>query len=134
EASAHASNTDPDGPLNVSHRVIADHLRSSSFLIADGVMPSNEGRGYVLRRIMRRAMRHAHLLGCKDPLMWKLVPALVSEMGLAYPELGRAEAAITETLKLEESRFKRTLDMGLKELEEVVASGAGLTSEGKLAG
>jgi alanyl-tRNA synthetase len=134
EASAHASNTDPDGPLNVSHRVIADHLRSSSFLIADGVMPSNEGRGYVLRRIMRRAMRHAHLLGCKDPLMWKLVPSLVAEMGLAYPELGRAEAAITETLKLEETRFKQTLETGLKELEGAISTKSGLTSDGKLSG
>lgn len=134
EASAHASNTDPDGPLNVSHRVIADHLRSSAFLVADGVMPSNDGRGYVLRRIMRRAMRHAHLLGCKDPLMWKLVPALVSEMGLAYPELGRAESAITETLKLEETRFKQTLETGLKELEGAIASKSGLTADGKLSG
>ena len=134
EASAHASHTDPDGPFNVSHRVIADHLRSSSFLIADGVMPSNEGRGYVLRRIMRRAMRHAHLLGCKDPLMWKLVPALVGEMGQAYPELGRAEATIAETLKLEETRFKTTLGTGLKELESAISSKSGLTSDGKLSG
>lgn len=134
EASAHASNTDPDGPLNVSHRVIADHLRSSAFLVADGVMPSNDGRGYVLRRIMRRAMRHAHLLGCKDPLMWKLVPALVGEMGQAYPELGRAEAAITETLKLEETRFKQTLETGLKELEGAISTKSGLTPEGKLSG
>ncbi|MFM9889402.1 MAG: alanine--tRNA ligase [Rickettsiales bacterium] len=103
---------------SASHRVIADHLRSSSFLIADGVLPSNEGRGYVLRRIMRRAMRHAHMLGCRDPLMYKLVPTLVSEMGAAYPELTRAETAITETLKLEEERFKQTLDRGLKLLEE----------------
>ncbi len=93
EASAHATSTDPDGPGKVHHRVIADHLRSTSFLIADGVMPSNEGRGYVLRRIMRRAMRHAHLLGAKDPLMYRLVPALVRQMGEAYPELGRAQAA-----------------------------------------
>ncbi|MBL8708175.1 MAG: alanine--tRNA ligase [Rhodospirillaceae bacterium] len=134
EASAHASNTDPDGPLNVSHRVIADHLRSSAFLVADGVMPSNDGRGYVLRRIMRRAMRHAHLLGCKEPLMWQLVPTLVAEMGLAYPELGRAEAAITETLKLEESRFKQTLETGLKELEGAIATKSGLTADGKLSG
>ncbi|MBI2254191.1 MAG: alanine--tRNA ligase [Proteobacteria bacterium] len=134
EASAHASNTEADGSHNVSHRVIADHLRSSSFLIADGVMPSNEGRGYVLRRIMRRAMRHAHLLGCKDPLMFKLVPALVTEMGQAYPELGRAEAAITETLKLEETRFKQTLDTGLKELEGAISSKSGLTKDGKLSG
>ena len=100
EASADASSTDPDGPHKVSHRVVADHLRSSCFLIADGVLPSNEGRGYVLRRIMRRAMRHAQLMGCKDPLMHRLVPTLVSEMGRAYPELGRAEALIAETLKL----------------------------------
>ena len=85
--------------------MIADHLRASAFLIADGVLPSNEGRGYVLRRIMRRAMRHAQMLGARDPLMWRLVPALVREMGQAYPELVRAEALITETLKLEETRF-----------------------------
>ncbi|HVO03233.1 MAG TPA: alanine--tRNA ligase, partial [Candidatus Cybelea sp.] len=120
-ASAEESNTDPDGVHKVSHRVIADHLRSTSFLIADGVMPSNEGRGYVLRRIMRRAMRHAHKLGCQDPLMWRLVPALVAEMGQAYPELVRAQAAITETLKLEETRFKETLGRGLKLLDEETA-------------
>jgi alanyl-tRNA synthetase len=102
----------------VSHRVIADHLRSSSFLIADGVSPSNEGRGYVLRRIMRRAMRHAHMLGCRDPLMYKLVPTLVHEMGAAYGELKRAEAVIIETLKLEEEKFKETLERGLKLLDE----------------
>jgi len=133
EASAQFSGTDPDGPLHNSHRVIADHLRSSAFLIADGVLPSNEGRGYVLRRIMRRAMRHAHKLGCKDPLMWRLVPALVGQMGQAYGELIRAEAAITETLKLEESRFKQTLDAGLKELE-IAVGGSGLTKDGKLSG
>ncbi|MBF9047214.1 alanine--tRNA ligase [Rhodobacterales bacterium LSUCC0031] len=121
EASAHASSVDPDGPKNVHHRVIADHLRSCSFLIADGVMPSNEGRGYVLRRIMRRAMRHAHLLGTKDPMMHKLVPALVTQMGQAYPELGRAQALITETLKLEEERFRTTLDRGLRLLEDELA-------------
>jgi alanyl-tRNA synthetase len=109
---------DPDGPQKASHRVIADHLRASSFLIADGVLPSNEGRGYVLRRIMRRAMRHAELLGAKDPLMWRLVPALTREMGQAYPELLRAEALITETLKLEETRFRRTLERGLAILDE----------------
>ncbi|MEL6121592.1 MAG: alanine--tRNA ligase, partial [Pseudomonadota bacterium] len=109
EASANATNQDPDGPGNVHHRVIADHLRSSSFLMADGVMPSNEGRGYVLRRIMRRAMRHAHLLGSKDPVMHRLVPALVAQMGQAFPELGQAQALIEETLKLEETRFKQTL-------------------------
>ncbi len=102
----------------VSHRVIADHLRSSSFLIADGVLPSNEGRGYVLRRIMRRAMRHAHMLGCKAPLMHQLVPTLVGEMGTAYPELKRAEANVIETLKLEEEKFKETLERGLKLLDE----------------
>lgn len=118
EASAHVSNVDPDGALNVHHRVIADHLRSTSFLIADGVMPSNDGRGYVLRRIMRRAMRHAHLLGAKDPLMHRLVPALVSQMGQAYPELGRAQALITETLKQEEERFRTTLDRGLRLLDD----------------
>ncbi len=117
-ASAEASKTDPDGSHAVSHRVIADHLRSTSFLMADGVMPSNEGRGYVLRRIMRRAMRHAQLLGVSEPLMWKLVPALVHQMGDAYPELRRAQALITETLKLEERRFRETLVRGLKLLEE----------------
>jgi len=112
--------------------VIADHLRSTSFLIANWVMPSNEGRGYVLRRIMRRAMRHAHLLGAQDPLMHRLVPALVSQMGQAYPELGRAQALITETLKLEEERFRTTLDRGLKLLDEELESlpeGAALPGE-----
>jgi alanyl-tRNA synthetase len=106
------------GPHKASHRVIADHLRASSFLIADGVLPSNEGRGYVLRRIMRRAMRHAELLGAKEPLMWKLVPTLTREMGQAFPELTRAEALITETLKLEETRFRAMLTRGLTLLEE----------------
>jgi alanyl-tRNA synthetase len=118
EASAHATSNDPDGPGKVSHRVIADHLRSVSFLIADGVMPSNEGRGYVLRRIMRRAMRHAHMLGAQDPVMHKLVAALVRQMGGAYPELARAQALIEETLRLEETKFKQTLDRGLKLLDE----------------
>jgi alanyl-tRNA synthetase len=115
-----ADNTgvDADGPQKVSHRVIADHLRATSFLIADGVLPSNEGRGYVLRRIMRRAMRHAELLGAKEPLMWKLVPALSREMGQAYPELLRAEPLITETLKLEETRFRKTLERGLSILDD----------------
>jgi alanyl-tRNA synthetase len=130
-ASAAESNTDPDGAAKVSHRVIADHLRASSFLIADGVLPSNEGRGYVLRRIMRRAMRHAHMIGCKDPLMYRLVPALAAEMGQAYPELIRAQAAITETLKLEETRFKETLGRGLKLLDEETAK---LASNAKLPG
>ena len=122
EASAHATSVDPDGPKNVHHRVIADHLRSCSFLLADGVMPSNEGRGYVLRRIMRRAMRHAHLLGAKDPLMHRLVPALVSQMGQAYPELGQAQPLITETLRLEEERFRTTLDRGLKLLDDELSN------------
>ncbi|WP_414897988.1 alanine--tRNA ligase [Rhodovulum sp. YEN HP10] len=121
EASAHATSTEPDGPGNVHHRVIADHLRSTSFLIADGVMPSNDGRGYVLRRIMRRAMRHAHLLGSQDPVMYRLVPALVTQMGAAYPELHRAQALIEETLKLEETRFIQTLDRGLRLLDEELA-------------
>ncbi|ABC23615.1 alanine--tRNA ligase [Rhodospirillum rubrum] len=118
EAIASAAGTDPDGPHKVSHRVIADHLRSACFLIADGVLPSNEGRGYVLRRIMRRAMRHAHMMGCVDPLMFKLVPALNREMADQFPELNRANALITETLKLEETRFKQMLDRGLKLLAE----------------
>ena len=118
EASAHASGVDRDGEYQPSHRVIADHLRSSSFLIADGVLPSNEGRGYVLRRIMRRAMRHAHIMGCTEPLLWKLVDPLSAEMGTAFPELKRAEALISETLKSEETRFKETLDRGLRLLEE----------------
>jgi alanyl-tRNA synthetase len=121
EASAHVTNVDPYGDKNVHHRVIADHLRSTSFLIADGVMPSSDGRGYVLRRIMRRAMRHAHLLGANDPMMHKLVPTLVGQMGQAYPELGRAQALIQETLLLEETRFKTTLDRGLKLLDEELA-------------
>ncbi len=121
EASANATSTDPDGPGKTHHRVIADHLRSTSFLIADGVMPSNEGRGYVLRRIMRRAMRHAHQLGAQDVVMHKLVPALVRQMGGAYPELVRAQALIEETLKLEETRFKQTLDRGLRLLDDELA-------------
>jgi alanyl-tRNA synthetase len=133
-ASAEASGADPDGPHKVSHRVIADHLRAMCFLIADGVLPSNEGRGYVLRRIMRRAMRHAHLMGCNDPLMWRLVPALVKDMGAAFPELIRANALITETLKLEETRFKATLDRGLKLLDEETAKLAkGAALEGEVA-
>ncbi len=113
-----------EGKNKASNRVIADHLRASSFLIADGVLPSNEGRGYVLRRIMRRAMRHAELLGMREPLMFKLVPALVREMGAAYPELSRAEPMITDTLQLEETRFRNTLQRGLKLLDE---DSAGLT-------
>jgi len=118
QASADATSTDPDGEHRVSHRVIADHLRATAFLIADGVLPSNEGRGYVLRRIMRRAMRHAHMIGATEPLIYKLFPALQAKMAGAFPELNRAEALITETLKLEETRFKKTLDRGLKLLDE----------------
>jgi len=122
DATASALGRGPDAETVASFRVIADHLRSSCFLIADGVLPSNEGRGYVLRRIMRRAMRHAQLLGASEPVMWKLVPSLVREMGQAYPELGRGEALITETLKLEESRFRKTLARGLSLLEDATAS------------
>lgn len=132
EASAQVAGVDPYGDQNVHHRVIADHLRSTSFLIADGVLPSNEGRGYVLRRIMRRAMRHAHLLGAKDPVMYRLVPELVRQMGQAYPELGRAQPMIEETLLLEETRFKTTLDRGLKLLDaelEGMAEGTALPGE-----
>jgi alanyl-tRNA synthetase len=133
-ASADATGTSPDGPHAVSHRVIADHLRATSFLIADGVLPSNEGRGYVLRRIMRRAMRHAQRLGAREPLMWRLVPALVREMGQAYPELPRAEAIIMETLRLEETRFRQTLERGLKLLdEEIVHLGSGRALDGEVA-
>ena len=107
-----------EGENTASHRVIADHLRSTSFLLADGVLPSNEGRGYVLRRIMRRAMRHAHLLGAKEPLMHRLVPALVTEMGAAYPELGRAQPLIEDVLAREETRFRQTLTNGLRLLDE----------------
>jgi alanyl-tRNA synthetase len=118
KAVADETGVDPDGPYRVSHRVIADHLRASAFLIADGVLPANEGRGYVLRRIMRRAMRHAELLGAREPLMWKLVAALVREMGQAYPELIQAQPLVSETLKLEETRFRRTLERGLSILDE----------------
>ncbi len=121
EASAQATSSDPDGPGKTHHRVIADHLRSTSFLIADGVLPSNEGRGYVLRRIMRRAMRHAHILGAQDPVMHRLVPALVGQMGGAYPELAQAQALIAETLRLEETRFRQTLDRGLRLLDDELA-------------
>jgi len=119
------------GPNQASHRVIADHLRASGFLVADGVLPANEGRGYVLRRIMRRAMRHAHLLGAKDPLMHRLVPALVAEMGAAYPELVRAQPLIEATLRQEETRFRQTLDKGLRLLDEATA---GMASGSTLAG
>jgi alanyl-tRNA synthetase len=120
-ASVEASGAKAEGEALSSHRVIADHLRSTSFLIADGVLPSNEGRGYVLRRIMRRGMRHAHLIGSKEPLLYRLVPVLVAEMGAAYPELKRAEALIAETLKLEETRFRETLARGIKLLDEATA-------------
>ncbi|HKS89691.1 MAG TPA: alanine--tRNA ligase, partial [Stellaceae bacterium] len=132
-ASAESSGVAADGPHAVSHRVIADHLRAASFLIADGVLPSKEGRGYVLRRIMRRAMRHAQMLGCKDPLMWRLVPALVQQMGAAYPELLRAQPLIVETLRLEEEGFRQTLGRGLALLEEM-AQGKGLKDSHTLDG
>jgi alanyl-tRNA synthetase len=121
-AIAELTGADPQGEQKASLRVIADHLRASSFLIADGVLPSNEGRGYVLRRIMRRAMRHAQLLGARDPLMYRLVWALVREMGQAYPELVRAEGLIEETLRLEETRFRKTLERGLSILDEKSSS------------
>ena len=120
-ASGQATRTETTGANQASHRVIADHLRATSFLIADGVLPANEGRGYVLRRIMRRAMRHAHILGAADPLMHRLVPTLVAEMGQAYPELGRAQPLIEETLEREETRFRQTLDKGLRLLDEATA-------------
>lgn len=130
-ASSEASGIDSD---SVSHRVIADHLRASAFLITDGVLPSNEGRGYVLRRIMRRAMRHAHMIGCTDPLMFRLVPALVQEMGDAYPELKRGEPLISETLNLEETRFKQLLERGLKLLDDATSDlAAGDTLDGETA-
>jgi alanyl-tRNA synthetase len=119
-ASAEATGQPADGPARISHRVVADHLRSTSFLIADGVLPSNEGRGYVLRRIMRRAMRHLHMMGARDPVFYKLVPALVRQMGAAYPELGRAETLIAETLRLEETRFRSMLERGLSLLSEEI--------------
>ena len=130
-ASEDLTGTQASGGQKASHRVIADHLRASSFLMADGVLPANEGRGYVLRRIMRRAMRHAHLLGAKDPLMHRLVPALVTEMGAAYPELLRAQPLIVETMEREETRFRQTLDKGLRLLDEATA---GLSSGATLPG
>ncbi len=134
ETTAQITGIDPDGPQSVSHRVISDHLRASAFLIADGVSPSNEGRGYVLRRIMRRGMRHAHLLGAQEPLLWRLVPTLVGKMGEAFTELRRAEALITETLRDEEGRFKRTLGRGLILLEEATSGlAAGETLDGAVA-
>jgi len=133
-ASCELTKTQAEGATKASHRVIADHLRSSGFLIADGVLPSNEGRGYVLRRIMRRAMRHAHLLGAPEPLMHRLVPSLTAEMGAAYPELVRAQPLIEETLKLEETRFRQTLANGLRLLDEATGSmNAGDTLSGATA-
>jgi alanyl-tRNA synthetase len=120
-ASADLTGIDPDGPQRTSHRVVADHLRAASFLIADGVVPSNEGRGYVLRRVMRRAMRHAHLLGTREPMMHRLVPELVNQMGAAYPELVDGQRVIAETLRVEEQRFQATLERGLKLLDDEVA-------------
>ncbi len=133
-ASCALTGTLAEGAAKASHRVIADHLRSSGFLVADGVLPANEGRGYVLRRIMRRAMRHAHILGAKTPLMHRLVPALVAEMGAAYPELVRAQPLIEATLLQEETRFRRTLENGLKLLDEATAGmAAGATLSGETA-
>jgi alanyl-tRNA synthetase len=127
-ASAEETSQDPDGPFKTSHRVVADHLRSAAFLMADGVLPSNEGRGYVLRRIMRRAMRHAHMMGAKEPLLYRLVPALTRQMGQAYPELNHAAALITETLELEENRFRSLLERGISllkdETQNIPAGGA----------
>lgn len=133
-ASVDLTGVPAEGATQASHRVIADHLRASSFLVADGVLPSNEGRGYVLRRIMRRAMRHAHLLGAKDPLMYRLLPSLTAEMGAAYPELIRAQPLISETLEREETKFRQTLDKGLRLLDEAtVGMGAGATLPGDVA-
>jgi alanyl-tRNA synthetase len=133
-ASAEITGQEPDGPFRASHRVVADHLRSTAFLIAEGVLPSNEGRGYVLRRIMRRAMRHLHMMGSTDPVMWRLVPVLIRQMGAAYPELPAAETLITETLRLEEGRFKAMLDRGLGLLaEEIARLGEGQALPGDVA-
>ena len=134
EASESLTGVKAQGDSTASHRVIADHLRSTSFLLADGVLPSNEGRGYVLRRIMRRAMRHAHLLGAGEPLMHRLVPELVSEMGAAYPELVRGQALIQEVLEREETQFRRTLEKGLKLLDQATGDMAeGGTLDGETA-
>ena len=133
-ASADATGQSPDGDFRISHRVVADHLRAGSFLLADGVLPSNEGRGYVLRRILRRAMRHAHMMGAKEPLLARLFPALERQMGVAYPELGRAASLITETLRLEEQRFRGLLERGLGLLaEESARLGEGGTLPGEVA-
>jgi len=131
--SADLTGVAPDGDMAASHKVIADHLRAASFLMADGVMPSNEGRGYVLRRIMRRGMRHAHLLGAKDPMMHQIFPTLLGNMGEAYPELRRAESLISQTLEMEEKRFQATLDRGLKLLEEETSKLSGKTFPGDVA-
>ena len=133
-ASAEETGQDPDGSFKTSHRVVADHLRSTSFLMADGVLPSNEGRGYVLRRIMRRAMRHAYLMGAREPLLYRLVPALTRQMGQAYPELNHAEALIVETLKLEETRFRAMLERGISLLnDETEKLGEGQALPGEVA-
>jgi alanyl-tRNA synthetase len=133
-ASSEATGQDPDGPWKTSHRVVADHLRAGTFLIADGVMPSNEGRGYVLRRILRRAMRHAHMMGAREPLLHRLVPALTRQMGAAYPEILRAEALVVETLRLEETRFRSLLERGLGLLaDESGRLGEGGTLPGDIA-
>jgi alanyl-tRNA synthetase len=133
-ASAEATGQDPDGEFKTSHRVVADHLRSTSFLMADGVLPSNEGRGYVLRRIMRRAMRHAYLMGVQEPLMYRLVPALTRQMGQAYPELNQAEGLIVETLRLEETRFRAMLERGIFLLNDETAKlGEGQSLPGAVA-
>ena len=134
EASAEMTGTEPDGPERNSHKVVSDHLRAASFLIADGVMPSNEGRGYVLRRIIRRAVRHIHQMGHEEPLLWRLAPVLDTLMGGQFPELSRAQALIGETLKLEESRFRRTVERGLHMLaEETGRLGDGETLSGEVA-
>lgn len=134
KAIADMANSDPNGELKSSHNVIADHLRSMAFLIADGVLPSNEGRGYVLRRIMRRAMRHVHLIGFKEPMIYKLLPALQHEMGEAYPELYKAETLISETIKSEEERFIKTMENGLKLLDDATCKmGEGDVLDGKTA-
>ncbi len=134
KAIADLANSDPSGALRSSHNVIADHLRSMAFLIADGVLPSNEGRGYVLRRIMRRAMRHVHMLGVSEPMIYKLLPALQTEMGEAYPELYKAETLIRETIKTEEERFSKTLEKGLKMLDDETKDlGEGAVLDGKVA-
>jgi len=130
-AASMALTTNNSAATSASHRIIADHLRTSGFLVADGVLPANEGRGYVLRRIMRRAMRHAHLLGAKEPLMWRLVPALVAEMGAAFPELVRAQPLIEQVLEQEETRFRQTLATGIKLLDEATS---GLADGGTLPG